>query len=66
MRDVTYGEDQSQVRTGSGPQVLAALRNVAIGLMRGAGQKNIAAATRYYAARPWEALALIGIPATFK
>jgi hypothetical protein len=39
---------------------------VAIGLMRGAGQQNIAAATRYYAARPWEALALLGIPATFK
>lgn len=65
-RDVTYGEDQSPVRTGSGPQVLAALRNLAIGLMRGAGQQNIAAATRYYAARPWEALALIGLPATFK
>jgi predicted transposase YbfD/YdcC len=66
VRDVTYGEDRSQVRTGSGPQVLAALRNVAIGLMRGAGQQNIAAATRHYAARPWQALALIGIPATFK
>ena len=66
VRDVTYGEDRSPVRTGSGPQGRAALRNVAIGLMRCAGQQNIAAATRYYAARPWEALALLGIPATFK
>jgi predicted transposase YbfD/YdcC len=66
VRDVTYGEDQSQARCGSIPQVMAALRNLAIGLMRGAGQRNIAAATRYYAARPWAALALIGLPATFK
>jgi len=66
VRDVTFGEDQSQVRDGRVAQVMAALRNVAIGLMRGAGQQNMAAATRYYAARPWEALALIGLPATFK
>jgi hypothetical protein len=66
VRDVTYGEDHSQVRNGTVAQVMAALRNVAIGLMRCAGQANIAAATRYYAARPWEALALIGLPATFK
>src|SRR6202035_5168876 len=30
IRDVTYGEDASQVRTGNGPQVMAALRNLAI------------------------------------
>lgn len=66
VRDVTYGEDGSQVRDGRVAQVMAALRNVAIGLMRRAGQKNIAAGARYYAARPWEALALIGLPATFK
>lgn len=66
VRDVTYGEDRSQVRDGRVAQVLAALRNVAIGLMRRAGKQNIAAATRYYAAQPWEALELIGIPATFK
>jgi predicted transposase YbfD/YdcC len=66
VRDVTYGEDRSQVRDGRVAQVMAALRNVAIGLMRQAGQTNIAAGTRYYAARPWDALALIGLPATFK
>jgi hypothetical protein len=26
IRDVSYGEDASQVRTGSGPQVMATLR----------------------------------------
>jgi hypothetical protein len=32
IRDVTYGEDASQVRTGNGPQVMAALRNLAIAI----------------------------------
>src|SRR4029453_16820035 len=31
VRDVTYDEDRSQIRTGTGPQVMAALRNAAIG-----------------------------------
>lgn len=49
VRDVTYREDTSRVRTGTGPQVLATLRNAAIGLARLASHPNIAAATRYYA-----------------
>ena len=61
VRDVTYGEDQSQVRVGSLPQAMAALRNTAIGLMRRAGENNIAKACRRFAAQPWQALALIGI-----
>ena len=63
VRDVTYDEDRSQVRCGSIPQVMAALRNLVIGLMRTAGETNIAAAGRRFAAQPWAALALIGIPA---
>ena len=61
VRDVTYGEDQSQVRKGNLPQAMAALRNTAIGLMRLAGERNIAKACRKYAAQPWQALRLIGI-----
>ena len=61
VRDVTYDEDRSQVRRGSIPQVMAALRNTVIGLMRSAGESNIAAACRKFAAQPWSALALIGI-----
>ncbi|MBL7064572.1 MAG: transposase, partial [Anaerolineae bacterium] len=61
VRDVTFDEDRSQVRCGSIPQVMAALRNTAIGLMRCNGETNIAAACRRFAARPREALALIGI-----
>ena len=34
VRDVTYDEDRSQIRTGTGPQVMAALRNAAIGALR--------------------------------
>jgi predicted transposase YbfD/YdcC len=30
VRDVTYDKDRSQVRTAHGPQVMAALRNLAI------------------------------------
>ena len=62
MRDVTYDEDRSQVRCGSIPQMMAAQRNLVIGLMRTAGEIKIAAATRRFAAQPWAALALSGIP----
>jgi predicted transposase YbfD/YdcC len=49
VRDVTYDEDRSQVRTGSGPHVMATLRNLAIGLLRLNGTTNIAAALRHHA-----------------
>jgi Transposase DDE domain len=61
VRDVTFGEDSSQVRRGSIPQVMAALRNTVIGLLRQTGAPNLAAARRYYAANPAAALALLGI-----
>lgn len=61
VRDVTFDEDRSQVRCGSIPQIMAAFRNTAIGLMHWAGETNIAAACRRFAAQPWSALALIGI-----
>ena len=61
VRDVTFDEDRSQVRCGNIPQVMAALRNTAIGLLRWAGHTNIAAACRQLAAQPVQALALIGI-----
>ncbi|WP_243716400.1 ISAs1 family transposase [Actinomadura darangshiensis] len=46
IRDVTYREDASQVRTGSGPAVMAALRNIAISLLKLSGWTNIAQANR--------------------
>jgi hypothetical protein len=61
VRDVTFEEDRSQVRCGNMPQVMAALRNTTVGLLRWAGHTNIAAACRRLAAQPVQALALIGI-----
>ena len=63
VRDVTFDEDRSQVRRGSTPQVMAAMRNTAIGLLRACGATNIAAACRHLAAQPASALALLGISA---
>jgi predicted transposase YbfD/YdcC len=61
VRDVTYDEDRSQIRTGTGPQVMAALRNAAIGALRTAGITNIAAANRHHARDVNRPLALLGI-----
>jgi predicted transposase YbfD/YdcC len=61
VRDVTFDEDRSQARCGNIPQVMAALRNTVIGLLRCAGYANIAAACRRLAAQPLQAWALIGI-----
>lgn len=61
VRDVTFDEDRSQIRTGHAPQVVAALRNTAIGILRRAGHTNIAAALRTYAAKPLDTLALAGL-----
>jgi len=52
VRDVTYDEDRSQIRTGHAPRVMATLRSTAIGLHRLAGATNIAAALRHHAAHP--------------
>jgi predicted transposase YbfD/YdcC len=60
VRDVTFDEDRSTVRTGSIPQVMAALRNTAIGLLRVLGATNIAKACRQMAAQPHLALAALG------
>jgi predicted transposase YbfD/YdcC len=61
VRDVTYDEDRSQVRKGHIAQVMAALRNTGIGLLRVAGYDNIAQACRQMAAQTHRALALIGV-----
>lgn len=61
VRDVTYGEDASTVRTGAAPHALAALRNLALSLLRRDGATNIAAACRRYAAQPALALTAVGL-----
>jgi predicted transposase YbfD/YdcC len=59
IRDVTFAEDQSQVRTGHGPAVMATLRNLAISVHRCHGATNIAAATRHVSRHPSRALPLL-------
>lgn len=49
VRDITFDEDRSQVRTGNAPQVMATIRNTAVSLLRLAGWTNIAAALRHHA-----------------
>lgn len=64
VRDVTFDEDRSQVRTGTGPRALASLRNFAISRLRLAGCANIARAVRQQA-RDWRLpLTLLGISRT--
>ena len=65
VRDVTFDEDRSQVRTGTTPRVLATLRNLAISIIRHATSRRvniIAAATRHLARQPDTILDLLGIP----
>lgn len=59
VRDVTFGEDLSQIRTGNGPAVMAVLRNLAISALRRHGATNIAAATRRIARHPTRTLPLL-------
>ncbi|AXE38835.1 hypothetical protein JS278_01672 [Acidipropionibacterium virtanenii] len=54
VRDVTFDEDRSQIRTGQGPHVMASLRNLAISIHRLTGATNMAQATRQAA---WDPLA---------
>lgn len=61
VRDVSLGEDGGRIRKGSGPKVMAAMRDLAIGLMRSAGAGNIAEAMRRNAARVGELFTKLGI-----
>jgi predicted transposase YbfD/YdcC len=59
VRDVTYDEDRSQVRTGNAPRVMATVRNTAISLLRLDGWTNIAEATRHHARDPERPVTLL-------
>lgn len=62
VRDVTFAEDQSQIRTGAGPRMMAMLRNLAISLVRlRHAARWIPQALRHLAARPHLALAMVGL-----
>lgn len=62
LRDTVYREDDSTARTRSGPRVMAALRNLAIGAYHLRGRHDITEATRWATRvmdRPFKILNLI-------
>lgn len=61
VRDVTYAEDHSHVRTGTAPRAMATLRNLAINALRSNGWNNIAKGLRHMARNPTRPLTLLGI-----
>ncbi|HEX9515736.1 MAG TPA: ISAs1 family transposase [Streptosporangiaceae bacterium] len=61
VRDVTYGEDGSRVRTGSAPQVMASLRNLTIAALRRNGWANIASGLRWAGRNYNNSLSLLNI-----
>jgi len=61
LRDTTFAEDASQVRTGTAPRAMASLRNLAIGILRARGDHNIAAALRRNARDATRVLPLLGV-----
>ena len=64
VKDVTLGEDRSLVHCGHGPQVLAALRNTAVSLLRRAGIQTIAAQLRHNSRQPEAILPFLGLALT--
>ncbi|MBM7439287.1 ISAs1 family transposase [Streptomyces sp. HB132] len=56
VRDVTYAEDTSIIRTGTAPRVMATFRNLAVGLFKVLGAANIAKTTRAIRDQPERAL----------
>ena len=61
-RDGTLKEDASRVRKGSGPQVMAVLRNLIIYLCSFSGKASLAAATRHYMCHPEKSVELVSTP----
>jgi predicted transposase YbfD/YdcC len=61
VRDVTFGEDASRVRTGNAPRVMASLRNLAIAALRAEGWTNIASGLRWVSRDYTNPLSLLNI-----
>lgn len=61
IRDTSYAEDTSRMRTGNAPRVMATLRNTAISLLRLAGITTITKALRRNSRNPYRPLQLLGI-----
>jgi hypothetical protein len=64
VRDVTFGEDLSRIRSGVAPQAMAALRNVVITVLKLAGATNRAAGVRHFSWHLERAAAVLGLAPT--
>ncbi|GAU71391.1 Clp family protein [Streptomyces sp. NBRC 110611] len=53
VRDTTFTEDTSKIRTGHGPDNMATLRSFAINQLRATGRTNIAADLREMSYQPF-------------
>lgn len=62
VRDTTFAEDASQLRTGNAPRAMATWRNLAIGALRLAGLRSIATALRRNARDATRPLRILAIP----
>jgi hypothetical protein len=61
VRDVTFDEDRSQIRTSKAPRVMASLRNLVVNVLRICGATNISEAIRSFDYKTRGALELIGL-----
>lgn len=61
VRDVTFGEDDSAITTGSRPRLMATFRNTVIGLIRQTGTRKIAKTIRALKHDPHLLLATMGL-----
>ncbi len=62
VRDGTLKEDASRIRKGSGPQVMAILRNIVVFLFKRFEHSGAAAATRYYVCNADKAASVLSTP----
>jgi predicted transposase YbfD/YdcC len=59
IRDVIFDEDRSQLRKGHLHHLMSLLRNLSLSLLRFSAHTSIAAALRFFSARPSEAIGLL-------
>jgi hypothetical protein len=62
LRDMDFDEDRSRLCRGSAPQIMAGIRNLAIGLIHASGRTKVAPTLRWVACKPTRALIFLCQP----
>jgi predicted transposase YbfD/YdcC len=60
-RDVAFNEDKATIRKGKAPQVMAALKNLAISILHRGTVRSFKTAFRRFAAHPYELFQFLGL-----